>query len=103
MTNDFGPLFKGRAAYHQRSVPKQLLHGGKVGGHILYEWKSSSSLTVPERLDQDAARLPWQAHSAGRRVRLFPWLQLRLCSPNDQHVESVQNSRISFAVDADGE
>lgn len=30
MTNDFGPLFKGRAAYHQRSVPKQLLAGGKV-------------------------------------------------------------------------
>lgn len=30
MTNDFGPLFKGRASYHQRSVPKQLLSGGKV-------------------------------------------------------------------------
>ncbi|WWC85594.1 uncharacterized protein L201_000458 [Kwoniella dendrophila CBS 6074] len=27
MTNDFGPLFKGRAAYHQRAVPGQLLHG----------------------------------------------------------------------------
>jgi hypothetical protein len=30
MTNDFGPLFKGRAEYHQRSVPGQLLHGGAV-------------------------------------------------------------------------
>ncbi|KAK6904923.1 hypothetical protein I203_105742 [Kwoniella mangroviensis CBS 8507] len=27
MTNDFGPLFKGRAAYHQRTVPGQLVHG----------------------------------------------------------------------------
>ncbi|WVF66458.1 hypothetical protein IAT40_001198 [Kwoniella sp. CBS 6097] len=27
MTNDFGPMFKGRAAYHQRPVPTQLLHG----------------------------------------------------------------------------
>ncbi|WVR03366.1 hypothetical protein IAU60_000357 [Kwoniella sp. DSM 27419] len=27
MTNDFGPMFKGRAAYHQRAVPGQLLHG----------------------------------------------------------------------------
>ncbi|WWD22297.1 hypothetical protein CI109_106788 [Kwoniella shandongensis] len=25
MTNDFGPLFKGRAAYHQRNVPGQLV------------------------------------------------------------------------------
>lgn len=30
MTNDFGPLFKGRAAYHQGSVPGQLLRGGAV-------------------------------------------------------------------------
>ncbi|OCF34951.1 hypothetical protein I316_03498 [Kwoniella heveanensis BCC8398] len=27
MTNDFGPMFKGRAAYNQRPVPTQLLHG----------------------------------------------------------------------------
>ncbi|WRT63549.1 uncharacterized protein IL334_000454 [Kwoniella shivajii] len=27
MTNDFGPMFKGRATYHQRPVPTQLLHG----------------------------------------------------------------------------
>ncbi|WWC67059.1 uncharacterized protein I206_100966 [Kwoniella pini CBS 10737] len=27
MTNDFGPMFKGRAAYHQRAVPGQLIHG----------------------------------------------------------------------------
>jgi hypothetical protein len=27
MTNEFGPLFTGRAAYHQRPVPTQVLHG----------------------------------------------------------------------------
>lgn len=30
MTNDFGPLFNGRAAYHQRHVPGQLVHGISV-------------------------------------------------------------------------
>ncbi|KAK4684869.1 hypothetical protein P7C73_g5294, partial [Tremellales sp. Uapishka_1] len=27
LTNDFGPMFSGRATYHQRVVPTQLLHG----------------------------------------------------------------------------
>jgi hypothetical protein len=30
LTNDFGPLFNGRAAYNQRSAPAQLVHGLKV-------------------------------------------------------------------------
>lgn len=30
MTNDFGPMFNGRAAYNQRSAPAQLVHGLKV-------------------------------------------------------------------------
>jgi len=27
LTNDFGPLFKGRAEYHRRPVPTQFLAG----------------------------------------------------------------------------
>ena len=34
MSNDFGPLFKGRAAYHQRAVPGQLLHGLSVSRFV---------------------------------------------------------------------
>ena len=30
LNNDFGPMFKGRAAYNQRSAPSQLVHGLKV-------------------------------------------------------------------------
>ena len=37
MNNDFGPFFKGRAAYHQRPVPTQVLHGlgvSRLTSHI---------------------------------------------------------------------
>lgn len=102
MTNDFGPLFKGRAAYHQRNVPKQLLSGGKVCSHLLLllHEKRRSDWIFAERPDKDATCIPGQAHAAGRRVRAVTRVQLRFCPSHDQHLQYVHHG-VSYVLECE--
>jgi hypothetical protein len=69
MTNDFGPLFKGRAAYHQRSVPGQLVHGSKVGIAFLL---SALRLTYQNAITKMPLAYPGKLTQLGGEFILSP-------------------------------
>jgi hypothetical protein len=83
LSYDFGPMSKGRAAYHQSAVPKQILLGGKVS--LLSSLLNRDADTI-ERLDKDAARQSRKYETARRRVRLVAGIQLRFRPPHDHQI-----------------
>jgi hypothetical protein len=62
MNNDFGPWFSGRAAYNVRSVPSQILNGGKVrdSPFLAWSWLSSRQLQLLLRCQIRRTSTDWQ-------------------------------------------
>ena len=68
MTNFTGPLFKGRAEYHQRPVPTQLLHGAVVSVHPVQASRTSFSANHSTRRQNALTKLPF--HDPGKLMQL---------------------------------